>query len=129
MKYLNVFDILLLMAVFSITVVSHKNKIAHWIALLPSTIHFLLLFFPSIFLTIKKNISIYNNRVMQYFLEEDGGWFGYMYFSTICVLLKKKPPSGDLWLVWTTNPIVEGRSKRSDLNLVNRTFLTIKDFV
>lgn len=28
--------------------------------------------------------------------------------------------------MWTTNPIVEGRSKRSDLNLVNRTFLTIK---
>lgn len=43
--------------------------------------------------------------------------------------LTKKTSSGDLWLVWTTNPIVEGRSKRSDLNLVNRTFLTIKDFV
>lgn len=43
--------------------------------------------------------------------------------------LTKKNSSGDLWLVWTTNPIVEGRSKRSDLNLVNRTFLTIKDFV
>lgn len=42
---------------------------------------------------------------------------------------KKNNSSGDLWLVWTTNPIVEGRSKRSDLNLVNRTFLTIKDFV
>lgn len=42
---------------------------------------------------------------------------------------KKKTSSGDLWLVWTTNPIVEGRSKRSDLNLLNRTFLTIKDFV
>lgn len=42
---------------------------------------------------------------------------------------KKTNSSGDLWLVWTTNPIVEGRSKRSDLNLVNRTFLTIKDFV
>lgn len=45
------------------------------------------------------------------------------------VSFDKKTSSGDLWLVWTTNPIVEGRSKRSDLNLVNRTFLTIKDFV